>query len=464
MLIYAVEIFGLPEPIVRLMSREDESKASEGLKREIGLLDIVFVSFGGQSPFLSVLSYGVYAFVLAEGFAPIAIALGTLIVLINGLVIYELSSRFTKAGGYMTYAYYTLSETLGFQTGWLYVFYAVLYGSAYVVAVSLVLGPLFNIDPLVFTTLVLAVASTLLMLGVRPTTKYAMVASTLEAGIMAFLAIGLIYKTGWHFYNPFTVSVPAGTLSQAIIFGAGIPTGYGSIAPVSGEVKNAKRNVPLAIIIVILLGGGLAAFDTYAIADYLYYKHLTNLGNIGVIDIVSHEFGIITKAIAVFAALNDGVLATMAFMLAASRTIYALAYYGFFPEKFKVVKPGKGPIYGIALALAGSALVVYSLTVEMGASQAFATLGYLSLLAGLLVHVVANLSLLRISAKKWRKRLTQIGLAVAGTVMTLIIAVDSIGSTPSSYVIAFLLWMLAGYFYIEAKGISEELKEEREGL
>ena len=109
------------------------------LHREIGLLDLVFLSFGGQSPFLSILSYGVLVFTSVGAIAPLAIMLGTLMVLINGLVVYRLSTRFTQTGGYYTYAYYSLTKRLGFETGWLYTIYAVLYGAAYVIAASSIL-------------------------------------------------------------------------------------------------------------------------------------------------------------------------------------------------------------------------------------------------------------------------------------------------------------------------------------
>jgi amino acid transporter len=67
------------------------------LRREIGLLDLVFLSFGGQSPFLSILSYGVLVLTSVGAIAPVAILLGTLMVLVNGLVVYKLSTRFTQA-------------------------------------------------------------------------------------------------------------------------------------------------------------------------------------------------------------------------------------------------------------------------------------------------------------------------------------------------------------------------------
>jgi len=225
--------------------KEESSTGTRGPARELGLLDIVFLSFGGQSPFLSVLSYGTYAFLLAKGFAPIAILIGTLIVLVNGLNIYKLSSKIAQPGGYTAYAYFSLTKRLGFQTGWIYMLYAVVYGAAYVVATTLVVKEVFDFNPLIFLTLVFGVSSVLLLLGVRPTTKYALFASTFEALAMAVLAVMFLAATGWHFYNPFQTEIPTSNLATAIIFGAGIPTGYGSIAPVSGEAKNPKRTIPL---------------------------------------------------------------------------------------------------------------------------------------------------------------------------------------------------------------------------
>jgi amino acid transporter len=158
------------------------------LRREIGLLDLVFLSFGGQSPFLSILSYGVLVLASVGAIAPVAILLGTLMVLVNGLVVYRLSTRFTQAGGYYTYAYYSLTKRLGFETGWLYTIYAVLYGSAYVIAAASVLVNVVGLPPLLVLTSIFAVSSIFLILGIKPTARYAMVASMVEAAAMAAVA------------------------------------------------------------------------------------------------------------------------------------------------------------------------------------------------------------------------------------------------------------------------------------
>jgi amino acid transporter len=440
--------------------KEESSTGTRGPTRELGLLDIVFLSFGGQSPFLSVLSYGTYAFLLAKGFAPIAILIGTLIVLVNGLNVYKLSSKIAQPGGYTAYAYFSLTKRLGFQTGWIYMLYAVVYGAAYVVATTLVVKEVFDFNPLIFLTLVFGVSSVLLLLGVRPTTKYALFASTFEALAMAVLAVMFLAATGWHFYNPFQTEIPTSDLATAIIFGAGIPTGYGSIAPVSGEAKNPKRTIPLAIIIVILLGGGLAAFDTYGIADYLYYKQVNLSSDYAVINLVGHEYGILTMAFALFAAINDGILATMSYMIASSRTLYGLSYYGFVHQAFKAFKPKVGPVNALVATLAAYAIILYSTVHALGLLDAFVVLGYISMLSGLVAHIITDLALLKISLKRLRKRLFELSIALTGTILTVYIILTSASSVPAYYINVFLLWVLAGFIYVEALDMARQAKEE----
>ncbi len=81
------------------MSKGSQEQRNEEPKRVIGVLDLIFLSLGGQSPFLSVLTYGVEAYLIIGTGASLAIILGTVLVLINGMVVYILSRKFTKAGG-----------------------------------------------------------------------------------------------------------------------------------------------------------------------------------------------------------------------------------------------------------------------------------------------------------------------------------------------------------------------------
>ncbi len=444
-----------------LMSKEKEEPRYQEPKRVIGLRDLVFISVGGQSPFLSILTYGVAAFLYGSYFAPIAIILGTILVLLNGLVIYKLSTRYTKSGGYYTYAYYSLTKRLGFETGWIYLVYSVLYGSAYVLGATFVLHHVLGINPWIIAISIFTVSSVFVLTGIKPSAKYAIIASTIEIGIMAVLALLFLRSTSFTLYNPFNYHISLGMLSLAILFGAGIPTGYGSITPLSGEVKNPKKTVPLAVIIVILLGGLLAAFDVYAIGDHLLYYHISP-SSTDLLSLIESRFGIITLAFVIFAATNDGILATLSFMLATSRTAYAMSTNGFLPKIFSRFESERGPLFASALAIVLYLITIISSLYLTGVNPylAFEEVGEIAVLSTLLVHIAANFSLFKISLKRMRKRLIEITLALAGIGITAWDMIEGIGSTTPVLVYIFMTFVIMGFLAAEIIEMEREEQEE----
>ncbi|EQD47013.1 amino acid permease-associated region, partial [mine drainage metagenome] len=122
------------------------------------------------------MTYGAVVLALAGFFAPIVLLMATAIVVINGLVILRLSRRFTSTGGYYTYAMRTLSERTGFQTGWMYLFYSILFGSAYVVGAAFVINFVLGVNPVVIVLALSVPAMIFLVTGVSPSAKYAIVA------------------------------------------------------------------------------------------------------------------------------------------------------------------------------------------------------------------------------------------------------------------------------------------------
>ena len=106
----------LPDELSGNVKTSDKQQGKD-IKRQLSFSDVFFLSFGGQSPLLSLLTYGAVALSLGGYFAPVIILIGTAVVLVNGLVVNRLSKRFTSLGGYYTYAMNLLSERFGFQTG-----------------------------------------------------------------------------------------------------------------------------------------------------------------------------------------------------------------------------------------------------------------------------------------------------------------------------------------------------------
>ncbi|MEM0188705.1 MAG: APC family permease [Saccharolobus sp.] len=444
------------------MSNSSISKTQEKQepKRHLSFIDIVFLSMGGQSPFLSILTYGLTVFLLVGAFAPIAIILGTLLVLINGLVVYELSKRFTKEGGYYTYVFYSLTKKLGFETGWLYLFYSTTYGVAYIYGASFILYHVLGINPWIAGLGLLSITSLFSIMGIRISTKYAIVTSLLEIGIMTLLAILFIQSTGFHFYNPFSYNINLDGLALAILFGSGIPTGYGSITPISGEAKDARRTVSRAIITVILLGGLLAAFDVYAIGDHLLFFHIP-IQSVDILSLIKNRLGLVTFIFVIFAALNDGILGSLSFLTATSRTIFAMAATDFLPKIFSKFENYRGPINAIFLSVA-----FYFITTIIGLYFitnpfiAFGFMGSVALLASLFVHIASNFSLVRISIRKIRKRVPQLVLGIVAAIFSIYDLIYSMMSSVPIQVYIFMGWIIIGFLVIEVINMIEEGSEE----
>ncbi|MEM4114711.1 MAG: APC family permease [Saccharolobus sp.] len=444
------------------MSNSSISKTQEKQepKRHLSFIDIVFLSMGGQSPFLSILTYGITVFLLVGAFAPIAIILGTLLVLINGLVVYELSKRFTKEGGYYTYVFYSLTKKLGFETGWLYLFYSTTYGVAYIYGASFILYHVLGINPWIAGLGLLSITSLFSIMGIRISTKYAIVTSLLEIGIMTLLATLFIQSTGFHFYNPFSYNINLDGLALAILFGSGIPTGYGSITPISGEAKDARRTVSSAIITVILLGGLLAAFDVYAIGDHLLFFHIP-IQSVDILSLIKNRLGLVTFIFVIFAALNDGILGSLSFLTATSRTIFAMAATDFLPKIFSKFENYRGPINAIFLSVA-----FYFITTIIGLYFitnpfiAFGFMGSVALLASLFVHIASNFSLVRISIRKIRKRVPQLVLGIVAAIFSIYDLIYSMMSSVPLQVYIFMGWIIIGFLVIEVINMIEEGSEE----
>ncbi|ARM75482.1 APC family permease [Acidianus manzaensis] len=443
------------------MSKEKAEHYQEP-KRVIGLRDLIFISLGGQAPFLSILTYGVAAFLYGGYFAPIAIILGTILVLFNGLVVYKLSTRYTKAGGYYTYAYYSLTKRLGFETGWIYLVYSTLYGSAYVLGATFVLSSIFPINPWIIALVILAVSSIFIISGIKPSAKYAVVASLMEIGIMTILALLFLKSTHFTFYDPFNYHISAGLLALAILFGSSIPTGYGSITPLSGEVKNPKKTVPYAITAVILIGGLLAAFDVYAIGDHLLFYHLVP-SNTNLLTLIEDRFGIITLIFVLFAAANDGILATLSFMLATSRTAYAMATNGFLPKILAKFEENRGPIYASLVAIVLYALSIISALFITGVRPylAFEYVGEIAVMATLFVHAASDFSLFKISLKRIKKRIPEIALSLGAVGFVGWDLIQTIATTTPVIVYIFMAFIILGFLVTEIITMSEEEEEEK---
>ena len=458
-----------------------ETPTSSGeLTRHLTFKDVFFLSFGGMSPLLSILTYAAFAITLAGYDAPIVMIIGMFLVLVNGLSVTQLSKRFSSSGGYYTYAFLALSARIGFDTGWMYIFYSILYALAYLTGAIFIIVTVLGISEYYAFLLIMVPSITFLVIGIKLSAKYALYAVAIEISLMALIVILSFVMTRGAAYipNPAVYHISGGDFALGILFAMGIPTGYGSIAPVSGEISNPKKVVGKSVISVILIGGTLATLMIYAFANLILQNHILipTSDKLPVIGIILNNFGkygiYLYYAVAI-STINDAILALLSFGSAASRTFFRMGFDRSFPPIFaKKVKDNPivatGAVSAIMVVL--PLLIMHYISVE----TAFIFLGTIAALGGLFIHVSANFSLIRIGLRRGRRIISrtkkgiytylvdfkEVILALVGAIISSIVLVYSAYSTVSWYTSLFLIWIVVGFILSEVKAIAMKTSDD----
>jgi len=415
---------------------------------KIRFVDLFFLSFGGQSPFLSVLTYGVSTFILAGSFGSFAIILGTLLVAIDGLVVTSLAKRFTETGGYYIYTLYSLKKGIGFMTGWLYILFSNLYGVAYVLGSSYILYDAFHLNFYIGALLVYIPAVIFAILGIRPTLRYAIGAAILEVSALISIVFFFLYLSNFTFYNPINTNLNIYNIALVVLLASSIPIGYDSITPLGGESERPKVTISKAIFSVIIFGGILAAFNIYSISNYIIFNQVP-IKSASIINVILNKFGNLAALFIIFAAANDGILATLSFILSASRTLFAMANHNSLPEYFKKFDMNKGPMNALIFtSIVYFIILILSLYIFNDPFIAFLHIAIISLISYYFVHLFANFALFRITIAKISKRFLELLLSIIAIVITLVELIFVFPIAPINSIVIFIAWTIIGIIYL----------------
>jgi len=429
-------------------------------RKRLSAVDLFFLSFGGQAPFISLLTFGTVMISEVGTDGALAMLIATFVVLFNGLVIYFLSTRFKRGGGYYIYALYSLTSRLGFNTGWNYILYSLSYGGtllsggAFVLYVILSSIFSFEIPQWLLALIVTSIASALVISGVKSSANYAIVMSSAEVIALVFLSIIFLNDSAWNFYNPFHIKVSIPILLEAVVYGLGIPTGYSSIATLGEEAK--ASDIGKASITVLLFGGLLATFFFYSLGA------LGFTGNL--VEYLLSRFGIIGALILVFIALNDGTLGGVSYILSNSRTVEAMARDKFLPTFLSKTRKDK-PLYAEIFTSLIFIAVITGLTYSLGLYTVFVILGALSGLNNLFIHVSASASLVRIASKRISKNvknLIEVIIGVISTIISLGVFFFSLPTFEKYIVYMFLGWIILGFLIAEGLEITRAGQSQEE--
>jgi amino acid transporter len=213
----------------------------------------------------------------AGGATPLSFLLAMVACVFLGGVVGEFALKLPSAGSLYTYTTNGLGSLLGWVTGWAYSF-GLLIASVGVLAGGGVFISLVAQDqglPTLFqqwyfwSAIGLVLYFLLSFYDVRFSTRAELVFTALTAGALLLLAFIIIGKGGAHgntldAFSPGAAGVSFGLVVGGLAFGILSFTGFETAAVLAEETSNPRRNVPVAVLSAVVLGGIFYLTVTYA--------------------------------------------------------------------------------------------------------------------------------------------------------------------------------------------------------
>jgi APA family basic amino acid/polyamine antiporter len=416
----------------------EESAQQSGLKPTLGLFDATAISVG------AIIGAGIFVVTgIAAGYAGSALVVSMLIAaiisLLTALSFAELTAWQPKEGSIYEYSYQLISPFAGFLTGWMWILSNTFAGAAVSLGFAHYLTALFPILQANLVAAILCIAFTALnFFGVRQSAlinNFLVVAKLL---ILAFFIIfGLAYINPSNFtpFAPFQVGVLYGACYIFFAYG-----GFARVAVIAEEVKDAKRNVPRAILLSLIISTIVYILVGLIAVGLIGASQLSDPNSPS----LTHAISIAGNPVAFYIVSAGGLLATASVLLTAilgvSRMAYAMARRKDIPQALsKLHSKYNTPYYSIWII--GAAMTLLVLLIDLTQVVAISTF------ALLFYYALANVSALRL---KVQKRLYPQFVPVLGTLTCLALLIFILFASTIAWVIG-VAGLTAGAIYYIAK-------------
>lgn len=425
------------------------------LKRVLGLWDLVYYGVILTSPIAVVPMFG-EAQVLSRGHAIITLLTAMVAMTATAVSFGRMATVYPSAGSVYTYVSRAFNSQVGFVLGWamfLEYLFQPLQNSLYAALTIQRLMP--SIPFAILSALAVGFMTTLCWFGIRTTAR----ANEILLAMMSLVMIVFLGEAIWWifvhqhwqgfistrpFYDPRTFSVRA--IAAGTALAATTYIGFDGVSILAEEVKNPRRNVILASVLVCVFTGLFAAFQVFlAVRVWPEYQTILN-PETAFMDVarVVGGYGLFVGFGVVL--LISSLACGLAGLLGAARLLYGMGRDNILPRKiFGHLNARRGnPTYNVAIA--GAAAYLGTLTMQWERSVEILNFG--ALLAFMAVNLAAvrhfgfNRELLA-----QRNVLLDIVIPGLGFLFCLIIFLGLQGSTLA----AGAAWMAAGIAYIVIK-------------
>jgi len=369
------------------------------LKRSIGLFQATLYGIG------IILGAGIYALIGAgAGIAGNALWLSFLIAAfiasLTGLSYAELASMYPKEAAEYVYTKKAFNrKTLSFVVGWV----MLVVGVVSAATVALGFGGYFSYmiggPPILIAGVLIVLLSFLNYWGMKESAEFNVVSTVAEvAGLIIIIALGM-YFFGTSGISENFLEVPetvgaAGILSAtALIFFAFI--GFEQVANISEETKDAKKVIPKALIISIVVTTIIYILVTVSAIGILGWESLSQ-SKAPLTEVVGRLLGsdasLFMTILALFATSNT----VLVLLIVTSRILYGISCQHSLPKVCKKIGKRGTPYIAISLVMVFSILSLFI--------GGIATVALLTTIGTFIAYLFVNLSLIWLRFKKPRAR------------------------------------------------------------
>lgn len=374
-------------------------QSSPQLQRQLGVFGATFMGLG------SIVGTGVFVSIgiatnIAGPAVVLAVIIGALVALCNGLSSAQLAANHAVSGGTYEYGYRYLTPALGFTAGWMFLLAKT--ASAATAALGFA-GYSLNLlggDPNwgVPLALLAVLALTVVVLGDlrrSNTVNTLIVLATLISLVFFILAcLPQALAQGSQNLVPFFSESPAALLqASALMFVA--YTGYGRIATMGEEARNPRQTIPLAMLVclglIMVLYLLVALVGVAAVGAASLGGAVNQAPNVAPLEVVMRQVvgpgGAVVIALGAMTAML-GVLLNL--ILGLSRVLLAMGRRSDMPRLFARLNAAQTTPYWAVLAVSG-AIALLVLTGNIKTTWSFSAFNVL------IYYAITNLAALKLS-------------------------------------------------------------------
>jgi APA family basic amino acid/polyamine antiporter len=405
------------------------------LKPSLGLFDATAISVG------AIIGGGIFVVTgIAAGLAGSALVVSMLVAalisLLTALSFAELTAWQPKEGSIYEYSYQLVSPFAGFLVGWMWILSNTFAGAAVSLGFAYYLTSLVpSLNPNLVAAIVCLAFTAINYYSVKQSALLNNILVTAKLLILAFFIIyGLFFVNTANFaqFKPLDVGVFSGAVFFFFAYG-----GFARAAVIAEEVKDAKRNVPRAMLIALAISAIFYILIGTVAVGLVGPNRLANSNSP-----IEEAMKATGNTYATFTIAVGGILATASVLLTSvlgvSRMAYAMAKRKDLPQALAKLDPKRNtPIY--ATWIVGLTMTILVLLIDLSRVVA------ISSFAMLFFYTLANISALRLRPEK---RTYPRILPAVGAISCLALLAFELFASLQSWIIGTASLLIGAVYYV----------------